>query len=123
MGSLPFSVVVPIVPFLAPEYGYVDKINHTRGLQESFQVVYPQLQDLDFITQAPRLEVPVYIFTGRNDVNAMASLVEKYYNVLEAPKKHLIWLDGGHGLDDRNRAQFVDVMRNQVLPETYPSGR
>ncbi len=121
MGSLPLSVGAPIVPFMAFEYGYVDKINHTRGLQVSFQVVYPQLKDLDFITQAPKLDVPVYVFTGRNDVNAMASLVEEYYGVLQAPSKHLTWLDGGHGLDSRNRAQFVDVMVNTVLPETYPS--
>jgi hypothetical protein len=43
--------------------------------------------------------VPVYIFAGRNDVNAMSSLVEEYFNVLEAPHKELIWLAGGHGLD------------------------
>ncbi len=121
MGSLPFTTGVKIVPFLAPEYGYVDKINHTRGLEESFQVVYPQLKDLDFIAEAPKLDVPVYIFTGRNDVNAMASLVQKYYDLLQAPSKRLTWLDGGHGLDSRNRAQFVDVMVNKVLPETYLS--
>jgi acyl-CoA synthetase (AMP-forming)/AMP-acid ligase II len=62
-----YSLIVPIVPFMATEYGYVDKINHTRGLTESFEVVYPQLKDLDFITQAPKLDVPVYIFVGRSD--------------------------------------------------------
>ncbi len=123
MGSLPISVAAPIVPFMAPEYGYVDKLNHYRGLQESFQVVYPQLKDLDFITQSPKLNVPVYIFTGRNDVNAMASLVQQYYDILQAPSKRLTWLDGGHGLDSRNRAQFVDVVVNTMLPETYPSAR
>ena len=100
MGSLDYTLIVPIVPFMAPEYGLVDKVNHTRGLVELFQVVYPQLRDLDFTTQARKLEVPIYIFAGRNDVNAMSSLVEGYYNVLEAPHKELIWLDGGHGLSD-----------------------
>ncbi|HEX2996827.1 MAG TPA: alpha/beta hydrolase [Anaerolineales bacterium] len=119
MGSPRLSVIVPIVPFVAPEYGYVDKINHTRGLIDSFNVVYPQLRDLDFMTQAPKLEVPVYFFAGRNDVNAMSSIAEEYYNVLEAPRKKLIWLDGGHGLGPENLNQFVDVMVNQVLAETY----
>jgi pimeloyl-ACP methyl ester carboxylesterase len=118
MDTLPYTVSVPIVPFLAPEYGYVDKINHTRGLIESFEVVYPQLENLDFKTQATALEVPVYIFTGRDDVNAMSSLVEEYFDILEAPHKELTWLEGGHGLDGRNLAQFVDVMVNQVLVET-----
>jgi pimeloyl-ACP methyl ester carboxylesterase len=82
-------------------------------------VVYPQLQDVDFKTQAAKLDVPVYIFAGRNDVNAMSSLVEEYINLLEAPHKELIWLNGGHGLDGSNLGQFVDVMVNKVLPETY----
>jgi hypothetical protein len=72
--------------------------NHTRGLIQSFEAVDPQLQDVDFITQVAKLDVPVYIFAGRNDVNAMSSLVEEYFSVLEAPHKELIWLNGGHGL-------------------------
>lgn len=113
-----YTLVVPIVPFLAPEYGLVDKINHTRGLVESFEVLYPQLGNVDFTTQATRLEVPVYIFFGRDDVNANAALVERYYNLLEAPRKELIWLQGGHGLDGSNLGQFTDVMVNTVLAET-----
>ncbi|MDQ2692709.1 MAG: lysophospholipase, partial [Chloroflexota bacterium] len=122
MGMPRFTIIVPIIPFIAPEYGYVDKINHTRGLVESFDAIYPQLKDLDFITQAPKLEVPVYLFAGRNDVNAMYTIVEEYYNVLDAPHKELIWLEGGHGLDGSNLHQFVDVMVNEVLAETYSPG-
>jgi pimeloyl-ACP methyl ester carboxylesterase len=121
MGMPRLSVIVPIVPFFAPEYGYVDKINHTRGIIDSFDAIYPQLQDLDFITQAPKLEVPVYFFAGRYDVNAMYTIVEEYYDVLEAPRKELIWLEGGHGLGGDNVHQFVDVMINKVLAETYPN--
>lgn len=121
MGMPRLTVIVPIVPFFAPEYGYVDKINHTRGIIDSFDAIYPQLENLDFITQAPKLDVPVYIFAGRNDVNAMYTIVEEYVNVLEAPHKELIWLEGGHGLGGENLDQFVDVMINKVLAETYPA--
>ena len=119
MGMPRLSLIVPIVPFFASEYGYVDKINHTRGIIDSFDAIYPQLKNLDFITQAPKLDVPVYFFAGRYDVNAMYTIVEKYYNVLEAPHKELIWLEGGHGLGADNLDQFVDVMVNKVLVETY----
>ncbi len=120
MGMPRLTVIVPIVPFFASEYGYVDKINHTRGIINSFDAIYPQLKDLDFITQAPKLDIPVYLFAGRYDVNAMYTIVQEYYNVLEAPHKKLIWLEGGHGLGGDNLHQFVDVMVNQVLAETYP---
>ncbi len=118
MGLPGFSVIVPIIPFTVPEYGLVDKVNHTLGLAESFKVVYPQLEKLDFRTQAAKLDVPVYMFVGRNDVNAMTSLVEEYYNVLEAPHKELIWLDGGHGLGGDNFNQFREVVVDQILVET-----
>ncbi len=32
-------------------------------------------------------------------------------------------MEGGHGLGDENVGQFVDVMVNQVLAETYPGRR
>jgi pimeloyl-ACP methyl ester carboxylesterase len=121
MNSPHYTVIVPIIPFVAPEYGFMDKINHTRGIVDSFPVVYPQLENLDFKTQASKLEVPVYIFAGRDDVNAMSSLVERYYNILEAPHKELIWLNGGHGLGDENIGQFVDVMVNKVLVQNQPT--
>ena len=38
---------------------------------------------------------------GREDVNAMPSLVESYFEMLEAPHKEMIWLEGGHGLGTR----------------------
>jgi len=114
MGEPRLSLIVPVVPFLAPEYGLVDKVNHTRGLIDSFNAVYPQLEGLDFVEQAATLEVPVYFFVGRDDVNAMASLVEEYHATLTAPHKELIWLDGGHGLSGETRDQFVDVMVNRV---------
>lgn len=118
MGAPRLSFIVPIIPFLAPEYGLMDKVNHTFGIIRSFNAVYPKLENLDFVAQAPALEVPVYFFVGRNDVNAMASLTEEYFTRLSAPHKELIWLEGGHGLDGSTQGQFVDVMVNRVLPAT-----
>ena len=60
--------------------------------------------------------MPVYFFVGRDDVNAMASLVEDYEATLSAPQKRLIWLQGGHGLTGATRGQFVDVMVKDVRP-------
>lgn len=67
---------------------------------------------LGFITVAIR---PMYFLVGRHDVNAMASLVEDYYNELQAPHKELIWLESGHGASAED---MVDALVNQVLPES-----
>jgi pimeloyl-ACP methyl ester carboxylesterase len=118
MDSATLELILLLVPQMADEYGLVDKMNFARGLMESFPVVYPQLRDLDFTTQAASLQVPVYFLVGRGDINAMASLVERYYNGLQAPRKELIWVEGGHGATPE---QIADVMVNKVLAETHPN--
>jgi pimeloyl-ACP methyl ester carboxylesterase len=118
MGSPSLEMVLLLVPQFAREYGLVDKVNFGRGLVESFTVVYPQLRDLDFTTQAARLDLPVYFLVGRQDINAMATLVERYYNVLQAPHKELIWLESGHGA---SQEELLDAMVNHVLTQTKPA--
>jgi pimeloyl-ACP methyl ester carboxylesterase len=112
MDSVTLETVLTVVPQIAMEYGLIDRLNFARGLFDSFPVLYPQLRDLDFTTQAAKLEVPVYFLVGKNDINAVASLVERYYGVLDAPHKELIWVEGGHGATPE---QIADVMVYRVL--------
>lgn len=115
MDSPTLDLVLLLVPQFAREYGLLDRVNFARGLIDSFPVVYPQLRDLDFTTQAAHLAVPVYFLVGRQDVNAMASLVERYYTVLQAPHKELIWLASGHGATPQ---ELTDALVNKVLAQT-----
>ena len=118
MGNARLEMVLLVGPQFAREYGWVDKVNFDRGLLDGYPVVYSQLYDLDFTTQAARLDVPVYFLHGRNDVNAVASLVERYYTTLQAPYKELVWLKSGHGAGAED---LVDGMLNHVLVTTPPS--
>jgi pimeloyl-ACP methyl ester carboxylesterase len=103
------------------EYGLYDKVNWFRGVLDTFGVVYPQLWDVDFRTQASKLEVPVYFLIGRHDVNAPTELTEEYYQLLDAPHKELIWFEhSGHNPWVHESARFVDVMVNTVLAQTQP---
>lgn len=120
MGSLRLEMVMLVAPQLAREYGYVDKLNFARGLIDEFTVLYPQLRDLDFTTQASRIDVPMYFLVGRQDVNAVTSLVERYYDLLQSPHKELIWLDSAHGA---GADEYHDAMVNHVLVESSPSAR
>jgi pimeloyl-ACP methyl ester carboxylesterase len=104
------------------EYGLYDKVNWFRGVLDTFGVVYPQLWDVDFREQAPRLEVPVYFLIGRHDVNAPPELTEEYYQILTAPRKELIWFErSGHNPWVHESTRFVDVMVNTVLAQTQPT--
>ena len=117
MDSPTLEMILVLVPQFTREYGLVDRVNFARGLLDSFPAIYPQLRDLDFEQQANVLDVPVYFLVGREDVNAVASLVERYYKTLQDPHKALIWLEGGHGATPE---QLADVFTTRVLPETYP---
>ncbi len=116
MESPTLQLVLLLVPQFAREYGFVDKVNFARGLIESYAVIYPQLRDLDFTTQAAKLDTPIYFLVGRHDVNAMTALVERYYNVLQAPHKELIWLESAHGATAK---EIEDALVNHVLASNH----
>lgn len=106
----------------AQEYGLLDKVRWLLGLANTFTTVYPQIYDVDFRTQSPSLNVPVYMIKGRWDINASNPLTEEYFALLDAPHKELIWFeDSAHTpmWDEPNH--FVDVMVNTVLAQTQPS--
>ena len=105
----------------APEYGLVDKVYWGLSLLNTFPNVYAQLDDVDFRTQAPVLNVPVYMIKGRWDINASNALTEEYFALLDAPQKELIWFeDSAHTPSWDEPTRFTDVMVNTVLAQTQP---
>jgi pimeloyl-ACP methyl ester carboxylesterase len=103
-----------------PEYGLYDKVNWFRGILETMDTVYPQLWEVDFRTQAAELGAPVYFLIGRHDVNAPPVLTEEYFGILESPHKELIWFEhSGHNPWVTEADAFVDVLVNQIVPQTY----
>ena len=103
-----------------PEYGWLDRVYYLLGLMDTFNVVYPQLQEMDFRSDAAQLDLPVYIVLGRNDMNNPYQIPEEYFNRLQAPSKQLTFFeDSGHGMIWEEAAKFHDLMINTVLPETY----
>ncbi|RCX21098.1 pimeloyl-ACP methyl ester carboxylesterase [Anaerobacterium chartisolvens] len=90
------------------EYGLLDKINYARGVINTFGHVYQQLYDIDMRTDYTKLNVPVYFFLGRYDINAPTVLVEEYERVLNAPDKGIVWFEhSGHSPWINERAKFA----------------
>lgn len=99
-----------------PEYGLYDKVNYLLGLAKTFNDVYQQLYDFDLRKQSVKIEVPVYFLEGRHDINAPTSLVEEYYQMLQAPEKQLIWFEhSGHSPWRNERERFVNTIVDLVL--------
>ncbi len=104
------------------EYGLYDKLTYILGMTDTLGVVYQQLYDLDLREQATKLEVPVYFFVGRHDINAPTALAEEYYNLLDAPSKRLIWFErSGHTPWVDENELFSQTLVDVVLADTQPS--
>ena len=90
------------------EYGILDRIDYFRGIINTYNHVYQQLYSIDLRKDYTTLEVPVYFFLGRYDLNAPVSLVEDYYKVVNAPHKEIIWFEhSGHSPWINERDKFV----------------
>lgn len=95
----------------SPEYSLMDKINYLRGIVTTFNHVYPQLYGIDLRTDYAKVDVPIYFFLGRHDINAPTALVEDYLHVLEAPHKEIIWFEhSGHSPWINEREKFVQEL-------------
>jgi pimeloyl-ACP methyl ester carboxylesterase len=80
---------------------------------------YPQLQDVDFRRDVPRLEVPVYLVEGAHEAPGRAVLARQWFASLTAPGKQLVEFESsGHTphLDEPGR--FATFMADVVLAQT-----
>ena len=93
------------------EYGIIDKINYFRGIVNTFNNVYQQLYEIDLRIEYTILDVPAYFFLGRHDINAPTSLVEEYFELLDAPEKEIIWFENsGHSPWINESSVFVQEL-------------
>ncbi len=96
------------------EYGLVDKFAWFWGLYRTFDAFYADLYPVDLRKTAVDLEVPVYIFHGAYDYNAPKSLVEDYYEQLQAPTKELIFFEhSGHNPWQTENELFLSELRKR----------
>lgn len=107
----------------ADEYSLVDEVHNLAGFLDTFSIIYPQLQSIDFRIDATRLEVPVYIVEGRYEVRGRTEPSREWFAMLQAPHKQMVVFDtSGHRPLFEQPAAFVEYMTNTVLAETA-SGR
>lgn len=98
------------------EYRFRDSVNAIRGVVRGVTNVYPQLEDLDFSRTIPRLELPVFFFTGRYDETCVQEITWRYFHEIEAPHKEFVWFErSGHNLPYHQPEQFVRDVRTRIL--------
>jgi len=102
------------------EYSLVDQVHSLGAFFDTFAVLYPQLQNIDFRVDVAALQVPVYLMQGRYEARGRAVLADEWFAQLQAPTKQLIVFDhSGHRALFQEPERFRDVMTGTVLAQTY----
>ncbi|MGD2041807.1 MAG: alpha/beta hydrolase, partial [Anaerolineae bacterium] len=112
--EMPFNLLVP-------ENTLMDKINGMRAFLDTFSVLYPQLQGIDFRRDITRLDVPIYVVLGEHEARGRAVLAREWFEMLQAPSKEMITFDhSGHRPLFEEPAAFASLMA-RTLDTTYVS--
>ena len=105
---------------LGHEYNLVEKINVLRGFLDTGSVLYPQLQQIDFRHDVPKLETAIYLFDGAAELKARRDLALQWFEQLEAPVKRIYTFENAaHAVVFEQFEAFQRTMVETVLPETY----
>ncbi|NJO81600.1 MAG: alpha/beta hydrolase [Blastochloris sp.] len=98
------------------EYNLVEKVNVLRGLIDMFAIMYPQLQDIDFRQDVPRLDVPVYLLDGTAELAARRDLTLEWYTQLDAPIKRIYTFENaGHSVLFEQFTALHTILTETVL--------
>ncbi len=109
------TTVIPILT--SPELSIRDKIGTAKGYKLCLSQMWPTIVHYDFVKDCVPFQMPYYIFQGRLDRNTPASLVQAFYDSIEAPDKDLIWFEhSAHGPMGEEPEKFKKLMREKLLP-------
>jgi pimeloyl-ACP methyl ester carboxylesterase len=93
---------------------------HLGGQIFSAELTWNEVYRASLFRDAPRIDVPVYLFLGRYDFNTPSDIAKRYYERLEAPRgKQIIWFENSaHMIPFEEPQKYTDVLVRKVLKES-----
>ena len=105
------------------EYTLLERVHALGAFLDSFSVLYPQIQDIDFRQSATKLAVPVHLVQGRHEARGRSELVRTWFEQLEAPAKTMTVLEtSGHRPLFEQPDRFRAAMTQMALGQTAHGG-
>ena len=97
------------------EYNVLDKINWVRGQYKSERVLGPEFRKVNFMNTATTLRIPIFLMQGRYDWQTPTTLVEGYFNTLQAPQKQLyIFEESAHIPIIEEKEKFLALLEEII---------
>ncbi|MFR1786745.1 MAG: alpha/beta fold hydrolase [Ruthenibacterium lactatiformans] len=116
------SMVIPML--CSGEYSIPDLIGVAKGYRYVLTAMWPAVGATDFPSTCTKFQVPYFIFDGVLDQNTPAALVQDYFDLIQAPKKELIWFEqSGHNPMTDEPERFKSLLRDrlQALEKEEPT--
>jgi len=103
----------------SPYYTKTDNANFMKAFMQTISLMLGEVMEVNFFTDVPELQIPVYFFTGRCDYQVPFELLERYFAVLKAPHKEIVWFENScHMPNLSNPELYQDRLINLVLKNT-----
>lgn len=85
------------------------------GARYTVSQIAPHRSEFDARIFAARVEIPVLVFQGENDLNAATGLAIEWFRALQAPRKDLHLVAGGsHGAFYANAEEFLAFVAERI---------
>jgi proline iminopeptidase len=105
---------------LGSEYNFIEKANVLRGLIDTFTLIYPHLNEIDFRESVRRLEVPVYFLDGAAELEGRRAIALEWFDELEAPAKERITFENAaHSVAFEQADEVQRLLDETIVPATY----
>lgn len=102
------------------EYRLKDKINWTKGAGFAGVLLFPLMLEELLNETVTEIQIPYYLFHGRNDLNTSYEVAKDYYNSLIAPKKEMFTFENSSHFLPFNQEidKFNELMITKVIADT-----
>lgn len=114
------TLQLALISIRSKEYRLSDYLKWLKGAKRGSGPMWESYRMWNSFREVPRIDVPVYFFSGKNDYNTPLKLVQEYYSKLEAPKgkKLIIFYNSAHAPFMKESFEFnSEVIK--VKQETY----
>lgn len=75
--------------------------------------LFVEASEVNYIESAPKIDCPVYFFLAHKDLVSNYQITERYYYLLEAPVKEIIWFEKStHEIPNQEPKKFVEELVN-----------
>ena len=104
-------------------FSLFDLIRLFRGHSRSMGPLWKEIYNINLFKEIPELQVPVCFLLGRHDHQVSSATAEKYFNILKAPKKKLVWFEfSGHNPQFEEADAFNKVVISLRVNPDLKSG-